>query len=43
VLVLLVSRAEALAIAPLLIFVDITMMLILLIGAFNHLKSRRRR
>ena len=40
VLVLLVSRAEALAIAPLLIFVDITMMLILLIGAFNHLEKQ---
>jgi len=40
VLVLLVHKADALTIAPLLIFIDTTVMLILLIGAFNHLEKQ---
>ncbi|MFZ5974285.1 MAG: ABC transporter permease [Bacillota bacterium] len=40
ILLLFVSREDALFIAPLLVFVDITMMLILLIGASSHLEKQ---
>lgn len=40
ILLLFISKKDALFIAPLLIFIDITMMLILLIGASNHLEKQ---